>query len=193
MRILQSLGEQSEAGRSWAPDAPTASSRGKTFQLLAMAHPELANVESVVLVERRADGGEDYLVRSAAIREVIKGLPKFRLFEIVLRIFPDFISDIGYRIFSKLRTPLFGKWHHCRVPARAGPGIVRRVARVPPSLTPFSLRSTFSRRVSMTYPYTIALCCNGSLLPGLHATLASLTRNLSQRGEGLAPSFYSRY
>jgi len=33
----------------------------------------------------------------------------------------------------------------------------------------------------MTYPYTIALCCNGSLLPGLHATLASLTRNLSQR------------
>jgi predicted DCC family thiol-disulfide oxidoreductase YuxK len=90
--------------------------QGKTFQLLAKEHPELANVESVVLVERRADGGEDYLVRSAAIREVIKGLPKFRLFEIVLRIFPDFISDIGYRIFSKLRTPLFGKWHHCRVP-----------------------------------------------------------------------------
>jgi len=90
--------------------------QGKTFRQLAKEHPELANVESVVLVERRPDGGEDYLVRSAAIREVIKGLPEFRLFEIALRIFPDFISDIGYRIFSKLRTPLFGKWHHCRVP-----------------------------------------------------------------------------
>jgi predicted DCC family thiol-disulfide oxidoreductase YuxK len=91
--------------------------QGKTFQHLLQSHPELANVESVVLVERRADGeGENFLVRSAAIREVIKGLPEFRVFEIVLRIFPDFISDIGYRIFSKLRTPLFGKWHHCRVP-----------------------------------------------------------------------------
>jgi predicted DCC family thiol-disulfide oxidoreductase YuxK len=90
--------------------------QGKTFQHLLQNHPELANVESVVLVERRADGGEDFLVRSAAIREVIKGLPEFRLFEIALRIFPDFISDIGYRIFSKLRAPLFGKWHHCRVP-----------------------------------------------------------------------------
>ena len=56
------------------------------------------------------------MVRSAAIREVIKGLPRFRFFEVVLQICPAFISDIGYRIFSKLRAPLFGKWHHCRVP-----------------------------------------------------------------------------
>jgi len=61
-------------------------------------------------------GGENFLVRSEAIREVIKGLPEFRVFEIALQIFPTFLSDIGYRIFSKLRAPLFGKWHHCRVP-----------------------------------------------------------------------------
>ena len=90
--------------------------QGRTFQQVKQAHPELANVESVVLVERLADGREKFLVRSAAIREVIAGLPEFRVFEIALRIFPDFISDIGYRIFSKLRAPLFGKWHHCRVP-----------------------------------------------------------------------------
>ena len=90
--------------------------QGRTFQQIAQALPELASVESVVLVERRADGSEDFLVRSAAIREVIKGLPRFRAFTIVLNIVPTFISDLGYRIFSKLRTPLFGKWHHCRVP-----------------------------------------------------------------------------
>jgi predicted DCC family thiol-disulfide oxidoreductase YuxK len=90
--------------------------QGRTFQQVAQAHPEVANVESVVLVKRLADGSEQFLVRSAAIREVIQGLPEFRLFDIALHLFPDFLSDIGYRIFSKLRAPLFGKWHHCRVP-----------------------------------------------------------------------------
>ncbi|MCE0521823.1 MAG: DCC1-like thiol-disulfide oxidoreductase family protein [Methylacidiphilales bacterium] len=90
--------------------------QGKTFQQVAQGRPELAKVESVVLVKRRGDGGEEFLVRSAAIREVIKGLPEFRFFELLLRIVPTPISDLGYRIFSKLRTPLFGKWHHCRVP-----------------------------------------------------------------------------
>ena len=91
--------------------------QGRTFQQLAQTHPELANVESVVLVKRRADGeGEDFLVRAPAIREVIQGLPAFSLFAFVLRIVPTPLSNLGYRIFSKLRTPLFGKWHHCRVP-----------------------------------------------------------------------------
>jgi predicted DCC family thiol-disulfide oxidoreductase YuxK len=90
--------------------------QGKTFQQVVQAHPELANVDSVVLVKRRADGVEDFLVRAPAIREVIKGLPEFRVFELLLRIIPSPITNLGYRIFSKLRTPLFGKWHHCRVP-----------------------------------------------------------------------------
>jgi predicted DCC family thiol-disulfide oxidoreductase YuxK len=90
--------------------------QGRTFQQLLQTHPEFANVESVVLVKRRADGGEDFLVRAPAIREVIAGLPEFRFFEVLLRIIPSPITNLGYRIFSKLRTPLFGKWHHCRVP-----------------------------------------------------------------------------
>jgi predicted DCC family thiol-disulfide oxidoreductase YuxK len=91
--------------------------QGRTFQQIAQAHPEFANIDSVVLVKRRADGEEEtFLVRSAAIREVIAGLPEFRVFEILLRIIPAPIANLGYRIFSKLRTPLFGKWHHCRAP-----------------------------------------------------------------------------
>ena len=91
--------------------------QGKTYQQVVVPQrPDLATIESVVLVVRREDGSEDFLVRSAAIREVIAGLKPFRFFDIVLHIFPTFLSDIGYRIFSKLRTPLFGRWSHCRVP-----------------------------------------------------------------------------
>lgn len=90
--------------------------QGKTFQLLAQTHPEVRNVESVVLLSRQPDGEDDILVRSPAIRRVIAGLPEFRFFSLMLAIFPTFVSDIGYRIFSKLRAPLFGKWSHCRVP-----------------------------------------------------------------------------
>jgi predicted DCC family thiol-disulfide oxidoreductase YuxK len=79
-------------------------------------HPEVASVESIVLVARQLDGSEKLLVRSRAIREVLKGLPPFRFFAIVLQIVPLSISDIGYRIFSKIRTPLFGRLTHCRVP-----------------------------------------------------------------------------
>jgi predicted DCC family thiol-disulfide oxidoreductase YuxK len=91
--------------------------QGRTFQQIAQAHPELANIETVVLVKRLAEGkGEKFLVRSAAIREVIAGLPEFRVFEFFLRVIPKPICDLGYRIFSKLRAPLFGKWHECRAP-----------------------------------------------------------------------------
>jgi predicted DCC family thiol-disulfide oxidoreductase YuxK len=92
-----------------------ATKQGTTFQRVAASHPELAKVDSVVLVLRRADGREDFLVRSAAIRKLIDGLPRFRFFALVLHLVPTPISDLGYAIFSKLRTPLFGKWHHCRV------------------------------------------------------------------------------
>jgi len=72
--------------------------QGHTFQQLALAHPD------------------EFLVRAPAVRAVIAGLPEFRLFDLVLRIFPTPLSNLGYRIFSKLRSVLFGRWHHCRAP-----------------------------------------------------------------------------
>jgi predicted DCC family thiol-disulfide oxidoreductase YuxK len=90
--------------------------QGKTFQRVAKAHPEFVKIDSVVLVRRHPDGREDLLVRSAAVKAVIEGLSDFKLFELALKIFPTVISDIGYRIFSKLRMPLFGRMISCRVP-----------------------------------------------------------------------------
>jgi predicted DCC family thiol-disulfide oxidoreductase YuxK len=93
-----------------------ATKQGLTFQRVAQAHPELAGIDSIVLAVRNGEGGNDFLVRSAAIRTVLDGLPGFRFFAGVLHLVPIPISNIGYRLFSKVRTPLFGKWHHCRVP-----------------------------------------------------------------------------
>jgi len=90
--------------------------QGKTFQYVAHIRPDLANVDSLVLVKRNMDGREEFLIRSAAVRTVIDGLPPFRIFDTVLHIVPRLISDLGYRILAKLRGVLFSRWHHIRVP-----------------------------------------------------------------------------
>jgi predicted DCC family thiol-disulfide oxidoreductase YuxK len=91
--------------------------QGMTYQQVARDHPELANVDSVVLVKRRADGTEGFLVRSAAIRELIQELPQFRFLGTVLLVCPTALADLGYRLFAKVRTPLFGRLAQCRVPS----------------------------------------------------------------------------
>jgi predicted DCC family thiol-disulfide oxidoreductase YuxK len=91
--------------------------QGLTFQQVARGHPEIAHVESVVLLRRRADGREDFLIRSAAVRELLKGLPRLRFFAVLLQICPPFLADLGYRLFAKMRYPLFGRLDHCRIPA----------------------------------------------------------------------------
>jgi predicted DCC family thiol-disulfide oxidoreductase YuxK len=93
-----------------------AKNQGSSFLRVAKEHPELAKIDSVVLVARRPDGKSNFYVRSTAIRKLIAGLPGFQIFFWILNLVPTPISDIGYRIFSKLRTPLFGRWHHDRPP-----------------------------------------------------------------------------
>jgi len=39
-------------------------------------------------------------------------------------------------------------------------------------------------------PFSIALCCNGTMLPGLHATLRSLVKNLSKRDQVILTIFF---
>lgn len=90
--------------------------QGKTFQQIAKIHPEVANVESIVVISRNAIGREDILVRSPAVRIIVEGLPGFRFFTFFLQIIPTPICNLGYRLFSKVRRPLFGRLSQCRVP-----------------------------------------------------------------------------
>ena len=89
--------------------------QGATFQELKMTHPAAADVDSVVLFLREADGKERVLVRSAAILALIDGLPGFTFFATVLRFTPRPLSDLGYAIFSKMRKFIFGTQNVCDV------------------------------------------------------------------------------
>jgi predicted DCC family thiol-disulfide oxidoreductase YuxK len=97
--------------------------QGRTFQRVAGIFPEGKKAESVVLVKRRADGREEFFLRSTAIRKLIDGLPGFRLFAFVLHVVPTPISDLGYWIVAKLREPLFGPWADCRPPIEENRGL----------------------------------------------------------------------
>ena len=96
-----------------------ATKQGETFRRVAQAHPKLAKVDSVVLVRRDVRGREEFLVRSAAARRLIDGLPGFRVFTWVLNLVPLALADLGYRIFAKMRSRLFGKLAQCRVPSES--------------------------------------------------------------------------
>jgi predicted DCC family thiol-disulfide oxidoreductase YuxK len=89
--------------------------QGRTFQQIAQTHPELANIESIVLFVRQPDGREKALVRSAAVLAAIDGLPHYRFPAFVLHLTPQFLSDLGYLIFSKMRTFIFGTQNICNV------------------------------------------------------------------------------
>ncbi len=93
-----------------------ATKQGATFQRVIQARPEFARVASVVVVARRADGSEEFLIRSPAVRELIRGLPGFGFFSALLAVTPTPLANIGYGIFSRLRTRLFGRLDQCRVP-----------------------------------------------------------------------------
>ena len=89
--------------------------QGATFQQVVAAHPEAANIASIVLVKRDAAGRDQVLVRSAAVLAVIDGLPSYRLATAILRITPRPLSDLGYAIFSKFRKRIFGTQNVCDV------------------------------------------------------------------------------
>jgi predicted DCC family thiol-disulfide oxidoreductase YuxK len=88
--------------------------QGQTFQRVKQLHPELANIESVVLLKRRPDGGEDVFLRSDAIHEAIRGLPDFKFFDVVLKLVPKSLAEFGYKFIARERGNLFGLWHEDR-------------------------------------------------------------------------------
>ena len=88
--------------------------QGPTFAQVIQAHPELADINSVVLVKRRPDGGEDVFTKSTAIREAIAGLPKYRFLQILLNILPRPVADLGYNFFATYRGTLVARWHRLR-------------------------------------------------------------------------------
>ena len=81
-------------------------------------HPELNNVDSVVLVERSSDTDEERVfIRVDAALRVVAYLGGWWKLLLVFRILPRPVRDLFYDLFARYRYRLFGKYDSCLVPS----------------------------------------------------------------------------
>jgi predicted DCC family thiol-disulfide oxidoreductase YuxK len=80
-------------------------------------HPELRDVDSVVLVERSAaTGAERVFVRSTAALKLAAYLGGFWKFFLAFRVFPAPLRDYLYDKFARNRYRIFGRYDTCLLP-----------------------------------------------------------------------------
>ena len=81
-------------------------------------HPELAQVDSLILVERDARTGEERtFVRSDGALRVAQHLGGPWRLALLLRAVPRGLRDLAYDAFARVRYRLFGRHDACRLPA----------------------------------------------------------------------------
>lgn len=78
-------------------------------------HPELAKVDSVVLLERR-NGAEQVFIRSTAALRLSGYVGGFWGLARVAYIIPRPLRDLFYDLFARNRYRLFGKYDSCMLP-----------------------------------------------------------------------------
>jgi len=92
--------------------------QGAYGEAVRARHPELNNVDSIVLVERPAEGGEERVyVRSDAALRVVAYLGGWWKLLLVFRVMPRAARDFLYDLFARYRYRLFGKYDQCLVPS----------------------------------------------------------------------------
>ena len=83
-----------------------------------LRHPELENVDSIVLIEHHAGSGDERIfVRSDAALRVLRYLGGAWRLLLVFRIVPRPVRDFFYDLFAKYRYKLFGKRDSCMLPS----------------------------------------------------------------------------
>ena len=91
--------------------------QGAYGEAVKARHPELQNVDSVVLVERSPDGAERVRVRSDAALRVAAYLGGWWKLWLIFRVVPRAVRDFFYDTFARYRYRLFGKYDSCPVPS----------------------------------------------------------------------------
>lgn len=79
-------------------------------------HPELAGIDSLVLVERDNAGVERVHVRSNGALRVARYLGGPWHLARVAAIVPRFIRDLAYNGFARIRYRVFGQYNSCPIP-----------------------------------------------------------------------------
>ena len=80
-------------------------------------HPELQNVDSVVLVECLRDDTERVFIRSDAALRIAAYLGGWWKLLLAFRVVPRAVRDFFYDLFARYRYRLFGKYDQCLVPS----------------------------------------------------------------------------
>ena len=81
-------------------------------------HPELKDVDSVVLVERSPETDEERVfTRSDAALRIAAYLGGSWKFFLIFRALPRPLRDFYYDLFARYRYRLFGKYDSCPVPS----------------------------------------------------------------------------
>ena len=93
--------------------------QGATAAALRERHPEIGDsLDSIAYVDA-SDGSERVHLRSEAVFRILAELdPPWRWLA-MLRCIPRPLTDLGYRIFARLRYRVFGRLEACRAPTPA--------------------------------------------------------------------------
>jgi predicted DCC family thiol-disulfide oxidoreductase YuxK len=93
--------------------APLQSEYGKAA---ISRHPELKNIDSVVLLEIESDGAERVHTRSAAALRIASYLGGIWKLSSIAYIIPAPLRDLLYDLVARYRYRLFGKYDQCMLP-----------------------------------------------------------------------------
>jgi predicted DCC family thiol-disulfide oxidoreductase YuxK len=93
--------------------------QGAAAAALRERHPEIGDsLDSIAYVDA-SDGSERVHLRSEAVFRILAELDRPWRWVAMLRWLPRPLTDLGYRIFARLRYRVFGRLDECRVPTPA--------------------------------------------------------------------------
>lgn len=91
--------------------------QGEYAREVMARHPELAGVDSLILVEPDAGTGEERVyARSTGALRMARHLGGLWRLTSVLSLVPRFIRDAAYDAFARVRYRTFGKYDSCPLP-----------------------------------------------------------------------------
>ncbi|MBK7756243.1 MAG: DUF393 domain-containing protein [Deltaproteobacteria bacterium] len=92
-------------------------SKGETAAALRARHPEIPEtLESMLLVDSRGPV-RTVALRSRAVFLTLRELGGVWSWIALLRVFPAFLTDLGYRVVASIRYRVWGELDACRLPS----------------------------------------------------------------------------
>ena len=79
-------------------------------------HPELQNIDSLVLVDT-ANGEEKFSTHSTAALQIASYLGGWWKFFLIAYVVPRPLRDVLYNLFARYRYRLFGRYESCPIPS----------------------------------------------------------------------------